>query len=158
MIMQTIKVLIDAGKANAGPPLGPALGPMGINTMAVVEEINKKTKDLEGMKIPVMVNIDSNKSFTIEVGSPQTSALIKKELGIKKAVGKVNEEVSGNLSFDQLKKITKAKYPQLVARTTKSALLEMAGSCRSAGVTIENVTVKEFTAKLKSGEFDSKIE
>ncbi len=158
MIMQTIKVLIDAGKASAGPPLGPALGPMGINTMAVVEEINKKTKDLEGMKIPVIINIDSDKSFTIEVGSPQTSALIKKELGIKKAVGKVNEEVSGNLSFDQLKKITKAKYPQLVARTMKSALLEMAGSCRSAGVNIENVTVKEFTAKLKSGEFDSKIE
>jgi large subunit ribosomal protein L11 len=155
--MQTIKVLIDAGKASAGPPLGPALGPLGVNTLAIVNEINEKTKDLDGMKIPVIINIDSDKSFSVEVGSPQISALIKKELGIKKAVGKVNEEVSGNLSFQQLKKITKAKYSQLVSRTNKSALLEVIGSCRSAGVTIENISAREFTAKIKSGEFDSQI-
>ena len=76
--MPTIKVLVDAGKASAGPPLGPALGPMGVNTMEVVKEINRVTKELEGMQVPVKVHINSDKSYSVEVGAPLTSALIKR--------------------------------------------------------------------------------
>ncbi len=155
--MQTIKALVDAGKANAGPPLGPALGPLGVNTMAVVNEINEKTKDLEGMQIPVMVHIDKNKSFTVEVGAPLTSALIKKEIGVKKAVGAVNTEVTGDLSFDQIIKIAKSKFGQVVSRNLKSAVLEVLGSCRSMGVTVDKKPVVVIVKDLKSGVYDEKF-
>ncbi len=155
--MQTIKALIDAGKANAGPPLGPALGPLGVDTMGIVNEINEKTKDLEGMQIPVMVHIDKNKSFTVEVGAPLTSALIKKELGVKKAVGAVKTEVTGNLSFDQIIRIAKSKHNQVVSRDLKSTILEILGSCRSMGVRVENKPVSSVVKEVKSGVFDEKI-
>jgi large subunit ribosomal protein L11 len=156
--MQTIKALVDAGKANAGPPLGPALGPLGVDTMAIVNEINEKTKDLEGMQIPVMVHIDKNKSFTVEVGAPLTSALIKKALGVKKAVGAVNTEVTGDLSFDQVIKITKSKYGQVVSRDLKSAVFEILGSCRSMGVTVDKKNIASVVKDLRQGVYDSKFE
>lgn len=155
--MQTIKVLVDAGKANAGPPLGPALGPLGVDTMGIVNEINNKTKDLEGMQVPVMIHIDKNKSFTVEVGAPLTSALIKKELNVKKAVGAVNTEVTGDLSFDQVLKITKAKYGQVVSRDLKSAVFEILGSCRSMGVTVDKKQVVAVVKDLRSGTYDEKF-
>jgi len=150
---QTIKVLVDAGHANAGPPIGPALGPLGVNTMAVVNKINEITKDLEGITVPVSIIIDSNKDFVIEVGSPMTSALIKKDLKIKKGTGKAGNEITGNLTFEQVKKIAKAKYPQLISKTDKSAVLEVLGTCRTMGVTVDNKSIKEITAKVKSGEY-----
>jgi large subunit ribosomal protein L11 len=155
--MQTIKALIDAGKANAGPPLGPALGPLGVDTMGIVNEINNKTKDLEGMQVPVLIHIDKNKSFTVEVGAPLTSALIKKELNVKKAVGAVKTEVTGNLSFDQVLKITKAKYGQVVSRDLKSAVFEVLGSCRSMGVTVDNKIIEAVVKELRSGTYDDKF-
>ena len=79
MSEQTINALIEAGKATAGPPLGPALGPLGINTGKVVNDINEKTKSFEGIRIPVKVIINpATKTYTIEVGSPSVSSLIKK--------------------------------------------------------------------------------
>ena len=80
-----IESLIEGGKAGGGPPLGPALGPMGVNTNAVVAEINEKTKEFSGIKVLVKVHIDTDtKKYTIEVGTPSTSAMILKELGIEK--------------------------------------------------------------------------
>ncbi len=156
--MQKIKVLIEAGKANAGPPLGPALGPLGINANDVANEINLKTKDLGGIEVPIIVYVDgAKKSFEIEVGAPLTSALIKKELNIKKAVGKVNEEVSGNLSFEQVKKIARAKYPQLISRSMKSAIKEVLGTCRSMGVTVDNLPSKEIMSKVNNGSYDDRL-
>ncbi len=150
---QTIKVLIDSGHANAGPPIGPALGPIGVNTMNVVNKINELTKDLEGITVPVSIIIDNSKNFTIEVGSPMTSALIKKELNIKKGTGKAGTEVTGNLSFDLVRKVARAKYNQLISKTEKSAILEVLGTCRTMGVTVDNASIKEVTAKVKSGEY-----
>jgi len=150
---QTIKVLVDAGHANAGPPIGPALGPIGVNTMNVVNKINELTKDLEGITVPVSIIIDNNKDFTIEVGSPMTSALIKKELSAKKGSGKAGTENIGNISFDQVKKVARAKYNQLISRTEKSSILEVLGTCRTMGVTVDKLSIKEVTAKVKSGEY-----
>lgn len=155
--MATINVLVDGGKANAGPPIGPALGPLGINAMDVVNAINEKTKDLQGMQIPVKIIIDNKKKFTIEVGSPQTSALIKKELNLKTATGKAGTEVTGNLSFDQILKISKAKFPQLISKEQKSAVKEIAGSCRTMGVTIDNLPIKEVIKLIDQGTYDSKF-
>jgi len=155
--MATINVLVDGGKANAGPPIGPALGPLGINAMDVVNAINEKTKDFVNMQIPVKIHIDSKKKFTIEVGSPQTSALIKKELNLKTATGKSGTEVTGNLSFDQLLKVVKAKYPQLISINQKSAIKEVIGTCRTMGVTIDNLPPKEITDLINKGTYDSKF-
>ena len=79
---ETIEVLVEGGKASAGPPLGPALGPLGVNVMQVVNAINEKTKHFDGMKVPVKVIVDpKTKGFEIEVGTPPVTALILKELG-----------------------------------------------------------------------------
>jgi large subunit ribosomal protein L11 len=155
--MATINVLVDGGKANAGPPIGPALGPLGINAMDVVNAINEKTKDLQGIQIPVKIIIDNKKKFTIEVGSPQTSALIKKELNLKTATGKAGTEVTGNLSFEQIIKVSKAKYPQLISKDLKSAVKEIAGTCRTMGVTIDNLPVNEVIKLIDQGTYDSKF-
>jgi len=156
--MSTIKVLVDAGKAKTGPPLGPALGPLGINTTEVVKEINNKTKELEGMQVPVKIHVNADKSFSIEVGAPLTSALIKKELNIKKASsGKAGSEVAGDITFDKVLKITKAKYNQLNARNIKTAIREVMGTCRSLGVNIDGKTPAEALKAFNSGEYDSKL-
>ncbi|HIE34016.1 MAG TPA: 50S ribosomal protein L11, partial [Candidatus Altiarchaeales archaeon] len=88
MAKTTIEVLVEGGKASGGPPLGPAIGPLGLNINEVVNTINQKTAEFEGMKIPVKVTVDTDtKEYAISVGSPPTSALIKKELGLEKATG-----------------------------------------------------------------------
>ncbi|HOD89804.1 MAG TPA: 50S ribosomal protein L11 [archaeon] len=153
--MTTIKVLIDAGKASPAPPLGPALGPLGVNTMAIVNEINRLTKDLEGMQVPITIEVDSKKNFIVEVGAPLTSALIKKELKIKTAKGKVNTEVTGNLTFEQLRKIAKAKFPQLVSKDEKTAIKEILGTCRSMGVTVDGKPASVVTKEIDQGKYNS---
>ena len=79
---ETVEALVNAGKASAGPPLGPSLGPSGVKVKQVIDEINSKTKSMEGMRVPVKVKDADDKSFTIEVGTPPASSLIKKVLGI----------------------------------------------------------------------------
>lgn len=153
--MTTIKVLVDAGKANAGPPIGPALGPLGVDTMGVVNEINNKTKDLEGIKVPVEIIINANKSFDIVVGMPQTSAFIKKELSVDKATGKAGEEVTGNLSFAQVLKITKLKFDSLNSKNIKNSVKEVLGTCKSMGVNVDGKPVSEIIKDVDSGKYDS---
>src|SRR6195256_4243073 len=84
-MVEKLQVLVDGGKATPGPPLGPALGPLGVNIVEVLKAINEKTKSFEGMKVPVTLLIDpKTKGFSIEVGTPPTSALIVKELKVEK--------------------------------------------------------------------------
>jgi len=82
-----VEALVAGGKASAGPPLGPALGPLGVNVAQVVAKINEMTKDLNGMQVPVKVTVKSRTEFEVEVGTPPTSALILKEAGIDKGCG-----------------------------------------------------------------------
>ncbi len=85
---KTVSALVNGGEASAGPPLGPALGPIGVNILQVVNTINEKTKDFPGMKVPVKVEVDTTtKQFTVEVGVPPTAALIIKESGVTKGSG-----------------------------------------------------------------------
>ena len=89
MATQAIETLVNGGQATAAPPLGPALGPMGVNIGQVVADINKKTADFKGMQVPVKVEIDlDTKDYTISIGTPPASGLIKQEAGIKKGSGK----------------------------------------------------------------------
>jgi len=153
---ETIKVLVDGGSANAGPPLGPALGPMGVPANKVVDEINKATSGFKGMKVPVEVIVDpETKEFEVKVGSPPTSALILQALGIEKGGG--TPAMVGDLSFDQVLEIAKNKKDSILASTDKTAVLEVVGTCQSLRISINGLTPKEMTQAVKQGRLDDYI-
>ncbi|MEM2908451.1 MAG: 50S ribosomal protein L11 [Candidatus Hadarchaeales archaeon] len=154
----TIKVLVEGGKATPGPPIGPALGPLGINVGQVVSEINKKTASFEGMKVPVKIIVDKKtKQFKIEVGSPPTTALIKKELGLEKGAKTAGQEVVGNLAFEQVVKIAKLKMGTMLAKDLRAAVNEVLGSCLSMGITVDGMHPREVQRLVKEGKYDEKL-
>ncbi len=156
---QTISTLVTGGEASAGPPLGPALGPLGVNILSVVNAINEKTKDYAGMKVPVKVEVDPDtKEFTVEVGVPPTAMLILKEANIQKGSGIPNKEFVGEVTMDNIIKIAKLKMDNIYARTLKSAVKEMLGACVSIGVKIEGKTAKEVIREISEGKWNNKFE
>ena len=153
---ESIDVMVEGGKASAGPPLGPALGPMGIKIDKVIGAINEKTKGYDGMTVPVKVIVDSGtKAFEIEVGSPPTSALIKKELGIEKGSGAAREETAGDLSMELAIKNAGMKKDDMLAKDTKAGVKEVLGACVSMGITVEGKSAKEVQSKIDSGAYDN---
>lgn len=154
---ETVDCLVDGGKATGGPPLGPALGPLGVNINEVVKAINEKTKSFAGMKVPVKVIIDpGKKTFEITVGTPPTSALITKELKLEKG-GKVHLEIVGNLTMAQAIKIAKMKQDSLSGRNLKNQVMEVIGTCQSMSVTVEGKNPKDLQIEVKEGKFDDKF-
>ncbi|NIO23033.1 MAG: 50S ribosomal protein L11 [Candidatus Aenigmarchaeota archaeon] len=133
MPKEKVEVMVEAGKASAAPPLGPALGPLGVPIQNVIDEINRKTKDLEGMKVPVTVIVDTvTKGFEIKVGSPPAAALIRKELGIEKGSSETGKIRAGDLSEEQVKKVASAKF----GSTEDRYVNQIKGTARSMGITI----------------------
>ena len=156
---KTIEALVPGGQATAGPPLGPALGPLGVNVMAIVNKINELTKDFGGMKVPVKLIVDvDTKEFEIEVGTPTTSALIVKELGIEKGSGDPGKQKVGNLTIQQVIKIAKMKRQELLAKSLKKAAKEVLGSCVSMGVTVEGKDPREVQREIDEGKYDELFE
>jgi len=156
---KTVDAMIDGGKATAGPPLGPVLGPLGVNVLQIVNKINEITKAYAGMKVPVKIIVDvEDKSFEVEVGTPTTSALIVKELGIEKGSGTPKATKVGDLAPEKIVKIAQMKWTNSYARTLKSAIKEVAGACVSMGVTIGTKDPKDFIKELDSGNYDSLLE
>ncbi|WP_292460504.1 50S ribosomal protein L11 [Methanothermococcus sp.] len=155
MATEIVEILVTGGKATAGPPLGPAIGPLGVNIMNVVKEINNKTKDYEGMSVPVKVIVNTDdKSFEVEVGIPPTSALIKKELGLDKGSTEPKHKIVGNLSMEQAVKIAKMKRESMLSYTLKNATKEVVGTCVSLGVTVDGKDPKEVHKLIDNGEYD----
>jgi len=132
---QQIEVLVDGGSASAGPPLGPALGPAGVNVMNVVKLINERTAAFKGMKVPVVVHVRDDKSFEVTVGTPPTSALIIKELRIEKGSGKANLEKVGDLTLEQAILVARQKEQDLLGAQLKARVKEVLGTANSMGVT-----------------------
>ncbi|OIO26629.1 50S ribosomal protein L11 [Candidatus Micrarchaeota archaeon CG10_big_fil_rev_8_21_14_0_10_54_18] len=162
MATQIISALVEGGKANAGPPLGPALGPSGLNLGEVIAKINEKTKSFSGMQVPVKVIYDSSaKTFEVEVGTPPVSALVKKELGLKEPVkeeaGKKGKPGIGNLSVEQVVNIAKAKQDAMTASSLRAAVKEVAGTCQSLGATIDGKNPKQFCKLVDAGEYDAQL-
>lgn len=152
---QKISSLVDGGAASPGPPLGPMLGPMGVNIPAIVSAINEKTKSFAGMKVPVAILIDpKTKEFEIEIGTPPTSALIKKEAGAEKGSGEPNKKSVGNISMDATVKIAKMKRDNMLAASLKTAVREVVGVCDSMGVTIDGKPAREVQKKILEGAYD----
>ena len=155
---QTISSLVTGGEASAGPPLGPALGPMGVNILQIINAINEKTKEFQGMKIPVSVSVDADtKKWEIEVGIPSASALLLKEAGIQKGSGTSGTEWVGEVSADMIAKIAKVKLETSYASSLKSVAKQIVGTCVSLGIKVEGKTPKEFTAEINEGKWDSKL-
>ncbi len=152
---KTVEALVNGGQATAGPPLGPALGPLGINVMAVVTKINELNHDYAGMKVPVKIVVDTeDKTFEVIIGTPTASALLVAELKIEKGSGTPNSVKVGDLSVEQIIRIAKIKRPELLAKTLKGAAKEMMGTCVSVGVTIEGKDPREVQKEVDNGKYD----
>lgn len=155
---EKLEVLVDGGKATPGPPLGPALGPLGVNIMEVIKAINERTKGFEGMKVPVTLLIDaSTKAFTIEVGTPPTSALVLKEIHVEKGSGDAGKTRVGNLSLPSVVKIANMKKDAMQGKTLKARALEVVGTCVSMGVTVEGKPAKDFASEIRAGKHDRQL-
>jgi len=153
-----IEALVPGGQANPGPPLGPALGPLGVNIKEIVDSINEKTADFNGMQVPVKIIFDDKKNYNIEIGTPPTSALILKELGLEKGSGNAGTENVGNMTIEQAAKVARMKRDGLLSRNFESAVNEIIGSCIPMGVTVEDMDPREAQKAVKAGKFKDKLE
>ncbi len=155
---KVVEALVAGGQATAGPPLGPALGPLGVNVLAIVNKINEVTKDYAGMKVPVKVTVDlETKQFEVTVGTPTTSALIVSELKIEKGSGSPKDQKVGDLNMEQVVKITRMKSEELLSSNLKAAAKEVLGSCVSLGVTVDGKDPREVQKEIDEGKHDSAL-
>lgn len=155
---QTVDAMVEGGKATAAPPLGPALGPLGVNIGQVISEINKKTVDYKGMQIPVKVVVDDNKSFSVVVGSPAVSALVKKEAGIEKGSGNPLLDKVADLRIENVIKVAKMKSESLLGKDMFAKVCEVLGTCNSMGVMVGGRPAVEVIGNIKKGAFKKEIE
>ncbi|MGA8303922.1 MAG: 50S ribosomal protein L11 [Thermoplasmata archaeon] len=133
-----VSVLVEGGKASAGPPLGPALGPLGVNVGQVVAKINEETKQFAGMRVPVVVKVNpTNRSFTLVVGRPPVAALLLKEAGKEKGSGKPKAEVIGDVGLEAVKRIAEAKGDDMHGRSIEEKMNQVIGTCVSLGLTVD---------------------
>ncbi|MDD2777589.1 MAG: 50S ribosomal protein L11 [Methanocellales archaeon] len=153
-MVEIIEVLVPGGNANPGPPLGPSLGPLGINIKQVVDAINEKTKEFNGMQVPVKLTVDAKKNVSIEVGTPPTSTLIMQELAIQKGSGTPGTDFVGDLSLEKVMRIAKMKQGSMLSLTVKNTVKEALGTCLSMGVTVGGKKAKEVIRDIDQGKYD----
>ncbi|MDR2829639.1 MAG: 50S ribosomal protein L11 [Methanobrevibacter sp.] len=155
MAKDNVEVLIEGGTATPGPPLGPAIGPFGLNMMKVVEEINSKSADFKGMKVPVKIIIDSDtKDFEIEIGTPPTTALIMDEIKLEKGSQDPGLDKVANLSVEQALKIACMKFDSLLSNDYKHGVKEVMGTCVSMGITVDGKDPREAQKAVDNGEYN----
>ena len=135
-ISNIIKLQIDAGKATPAPPVGPALGGSGVNIMQFVKEFNDRTANQMGFKIPVVITVYKDKTFTFITKVPPVADLIKKAIKIEKGSGKPNKEKVTKITKEQVKAIAEQKMPDLNAASLEAAMSMVAGSARAMGVVV----------------------
>ena len=155
---KTFDFIVEGGKATGGPPIGPALGPLGVNVAAIVDKINELTKDFAGMRVPVKVSIDvETKEFEVEVGIPTTSALIAREAKIEKGSSTPGRDSVSNITFDQVVKIAKVVKQKVKQRSLKPVVLQVIGTCVSMGVNVDGRDPREVTRLVREGAYDEVI-
>jgi len=153
-----IKLLVDGGSMKPGPALSQKLGPMGINPNLVIQKVNDATKNFEGLKVPVELNVNpSTKSFEVQVFSPPSSELLKRELKVEKGSGAQKKIKIANASIEQIISIAKAKSSNLLSKNLKSAVKTIVGTCGSLGILVENKPAKEVEQEINEGKYDKEI-
>jgi len=133
-----IKLQIPAGKANPSPPVGPALGQKGVNIMEFCKQFNARTQDKDGLIIPVVITVFSDKSFTFITKTPPAAVLLKKLTKVEKGSAESNKAKVGKVSRNQLKEIAEIKMKDLNAFDLDHAMSMIAGTARSMGLTVED--------------------
>lgn len=146
---EQVSVMVEGGKANPGPPLGPALGPLGLNVGKVVAEINEKTKGFDGMKVPVIIKVGPNKTFTLDVGHPPTAALLLKEAKKEKGSGKAKHETIGNISMKAVKKVATIKAEDMFGNSEEEKINQVLGTCVSLGLLVDNMPARDVLKERK---------
>ncbi|OLD59226.1 MAG: 50S ribosomal protein L11 [Ignavibacteria bacterium 13_1_40CM_2_61_4] len=132
-----IKLQIAAGQASPAPPIGPALGQKGVNIMEFCKQFNAKTQDKQGLIIPVVITVFSDKSFTFITKTPPASVLLAKAAKVEKGSGEPNRTKVGTVTKAQLREIAEMKMPDLNANDIDAAMKMIAGTARSMGITVE---------------------
>lgn len=136
-IVKQIKLQVAAGKATPAPPVGPALGQAGLNIMEFCKQFNEKTQSMVGLKVPVVITVYSDRSFTFVTKSPPAPLLVLKELGLESGSAVPNKTKVGKITRAQLEKIATMKMKDLNCHTMDAAVKIIAGTCRSMGVEVE---------------------
>ncbi|MDD5651765.1 MAG: 50S ribosomal protein L11 [Candidatus Nanoarchaeia archaeon] len=154
--MSKIKLIVDGGKAAANPTVAQALGPLGI-MQKVLDDVNKKTVDFKGIKVPVEIDVNKDKTYTITIGTPSAAELIKGELKAEKGAGYQNLEKIGNFAIQDIIRIAKMKRSGLLVNNLKSAIKTILGTCNQMGVFVENIEPKEISKQVDAGVYDKII-
>ena len=155
----TISTLVEGGQASAGPPLGPELGPLPVDVGAVVNAINDKTADFEGMEVPVDVTIDEDTGdFEIEVGKPPIAALVKDEIGLESGSGEPNKTKVADMDFSTACKLARMKDTDRLAMDLHGAVKEVIGSAQSMGITVDGKDAYDVQQEIDAGEYDEELE
>ena len=131
-----IKLQINAAKATASPPVGPALGQHGVNIAAFIKEFNARTQAMEGYKIPVVITVYADRSFTFITKTPPTPLLVLKAAGLQGGSGVPNKNKVGSITAAQVTEIAKTKLPDLNVNSQEAAESQVRGTCRSMGITV----------------------
>lgn len=132
-----VKLQIPAGKANPSPPVGPALGQKGVNIMEFCKQFNARTADKDGLIIPVVITVYSDKSFTFITKTPPAAVLLKKAAKVEKGSAESNRTKVGKVTKAQVEEIAKLKMPDLNANDIAEAASMVSGTARSMGITVE---------------------
>jgi len=132
-----IKLHAPGGQATPAPPIGPALGQHNVNIGQFVSQFNERTKDLNGMPVPVVITVYEDRTFTFEVKSPPAAALLKEAAQIAKGSGVPNKEKVGTVTAEQIRQIAQRKMQDLNARDLEAACRIVEGTARSMGITVQ---------------------
>ena len=136
-IAGVVKLQLDAGKATAQPPVGPALGSYGINIQAFIKEFNERTKNSMGLVIPAVITVYADRSFSFILKTPPAAVLIKKACGLASASATPNKNKVATITKEQIKNIAETKMPDLNAASLETAMSMIKGTARSMGITVE---------------------
>lgn len=153
-----VKALVTGGSASGGPPIGPSVGPTGINIKDVVDKINEETQMFKGLSVPVRIVCDpETKQFEIHIETPSTASLLMKEMGAVQGSPDCQEEKIGDLTLDQVKSVVEAKKDTFLDKTFKAAMKTVLGTALSIGATVEGEDPRIIQKRIDNGEYNDQI-
>jgi large subunit ribosomal protein L11 len=154
----TVKALVTGGSASGGPPIGPAVGPTGINIKDVVDAVNEKTMIFKGLTVPVRIECNpETKQFEIFVETPSTASLLLKELNAEKGTAASREQKTGNLTIEQVLNVVEAKKEIFLEKTYNAAVKSVLGTALSIGATVEGEDPRIIQKRIDEGFYNDKI-